>query len=470
MGSPSTADLVEGLLAAERALVVAPAGCGKTELLARTVAHPKAGRQLILTHTHAGVAAVKRRLDKLNVAPSRYRLETIAGWSLRYALAYPAISGFQVGASALPEWSAVYPAAIRVLTSPLAKHVLGASYDGVLVDEYQDCTASQHRVVMAAAMHLPVRVVGDPLQAIFGFRSDPLADWSDVEAAFPPLTQLSIPWRWRDRNSSLGEWLLDVRTSLLDGQPLTIDREAPVEWEQHDGRFESQRCERAGRTIGHHIVAVKKRPQQCGRLTSQLRGRFHAIEAFDEKELPEMLEGWPKATGPRIVRELHEFARKRMTGVGPDLDRIVRAIAAGRPTHAFRNNLDHRDRLVRLAEEPTPEHALAALEGFRAHGAWIIHRPDGIYQLRTALQESVGLGMQHVPVALATVRTQVRHRGRFVPKRIVGTTLLVKGLEFDSALVLNADELSRNELYVAITRGSTVLRITSSSRRITPAP
>ncbi len=412
---------------------------------------------------------MKRRLTKLGVASSRYHLETIAGWSLRYALAYPAISGLQAGANSMPEWSAVYSEASRVLTSPLAKHVLGASYDGVLVDEYQDCTASQHQVVRAAAAHLPVRVVGDPLQAIFGFRSDPLVEWSDVEAFFQPLPELSVPWRWWDRNRRLGEWLLEARTTLLNGQPLTIGRGAPVEWEQYDGRFESRACERAGRSAGQHIVAIKKRPQQCGSLASRLRGRFRVVEAFDEKGLPEMVGRWPGATGAQIVKDLHDFARKRMTGIGSDLDRMVAAIAVGRPTGRFRSHLDHRDRLVRLAEQPTPEHALAALEGFRGQREWIVHRPEGLYQLQSALQESAGLGMEQVPVALAAVRTRARHRGRLVPKRTVGTTLLVKGLEFDTALVLNADELSRNELYVAITRGSTSLRITSRARQVVTA-
>ena len=39
--------------------VVAPAGHGKTELIARTAALGK--RTLILTHTHAGVHAIRSR-------------------------------------------------------------------------------------------------------------------------------------------------------------------------------------------------------------------------------------------------------------------------------------------------------------------------------------------------------------------------------------------------------------------------
>jgi hypothetical protein len=43
----------------------------------------------------------------------------------------------------------------------------------------------------------------------------------------------------------------------------------------------------------------------------------------------------------------------------------------------------------------------------------------------------------------------------------VGTTLLVKGLEFDHAVVLDADALDAKNLYVALTRGARSLTVVS---------
>ena len=48
--------------------------------------------------------------------------------------------------------------------------------------------------------------------------------------------------------------------------------------------------------------------------------------------------------------------------------------------------------------------------------------------------------------------------------KLIGTTLLVKGLEFDHAIVLDAASLTRKELYVALTRGARSVTIISSSR------
>jgi DNA helicase-2/ATP-dependent DNA helicase PcrA len=46
--------------------------------------------------------------------------------------------------------------------------------------------------------------------------------------------------------------------------------------------------------------------------------------------------------------------------------------------------------------------------------------------------------------------------------------LALDGLEFDHAIVLDADEMNANNLYVALTRGSKTLTIVSKSRILTP--
>jgi superfamily I DNA/RNA helicase len=65
------------------------------------------------------------------------------------------------------------------------QQVIGSSYAGLFVDEYQDCTRAQHAIVLMLAELLPCRILGDPLQGIFGFNEDPLVDWN------PTLKELS---------------------------------------------------------------------------------------------------------------------------------------------------------------------------------------------------------------------------------------------------------------------------------------
>ena len=50
----------------------------------------------------------------------------------------------------------------------------------------------------------------------------------------------------------------------------------------------------------------------------------------------------------------------------------------------------------------------------------------------------------------------------------MGTTLLVKGLEFHHAVVLDADAYDARNLYVALTRGSNSLTVVSRGQIIQP--
>ena len=61
------------------------------------------------------------------------------------------------------------------------------------------------------------------------------------------------------------------------------------------------------------------------------------------------------------------------------------------------------------------------------------------------------------------VRDRARRDGRRLERRIVSRTLLIKGLEFDHVIVLNADELDAKNLYVALTRGSKTLTVLTAT-------
>jgi DNA helicase-2/ATP-dependent DNA helicase PcrA len=92
-----------------------------------------------------------------------------------------------------------------------------------------------------------------------------------------------------------------------------------------------------------------------------------------------------------------------------------------------------------------------------------------VHQLRAALQECIGVGLDALPDAVTVARTQARHRGRRTHRRTIGTPLLVKGLEFDHAVVLwEPQHMSMEGLYVAITRASKSLTIVSNTRDLVP--
>ena len=471
---------VEAMLSSRRAFAVAAAGCGKTELLGRRVADSRSGRQLVLTHTHAGVAAIKKRLAAMRVPSGKFQLETIAGWCLRYGSAYPAISAYQPNAEADPDWTATYPGAERVCRTALGKQILRESYEGVLVDEYQDCSSSQHALISAIADCLPCRAVGDPLQAIFGFRGeDPLVQWATIQADFEVVgSALVEPWRWKRKghNAALGAWLSAARKELENTGRLVIDADAPVTWMRSNGAVQplvawATACGGLRAPTNETVVAISKWPSRCIELAKRMGGRWPVVERFDDPDLLRLGDKLVSADGAAIVEALVEFVAKRMTGMGTALSRAVEAIQTGRGVSRITKFRVHADRLSALALAPTPANALAWLEGVLAHrNDWWLYRRDCVFQLREALHHCAGDNFADLPDTIAAARTHARHRGRLTHRRTIGTPLLVKGLEFDHA-VLNwePNHLSLQGLYVALTRASRSLTIVSSSRTLVPA-
>ena len=134
--------------------VIAPAGYGKTHLIALAV---KAGsnRQLILTHTFAGVNSIKSKMTYLGVPSSRYQVDTIASWS--FACVWHILK-LRDGRSRTQrkQWNKLYESCRDLLGKEFIRHVVASTYSGVYVDEYQDCSDLQHTLVCALADFLPV--------------------------------------------------------------------------------------------------------------------------------------------------------------------------------------------------------------------------------------------------------------------------------------------------------------------------
>jgi hypothetical protein len=233
-GDGCTVSVEIDLLAIDRGIVTAPAGCGKTHLVADALMrHTGSKPILVLTHTNAGVAALRSRLDRKNVPASRYRLYTIDGWAIRLVKTFPRTSAIDPPALLLHDRKRDYPlireAAWRLLHGRHIDDVLRATYDRIIVDEYQDCSQRQHGIVCNAAIALRTVLLGDPMQAIFGF-GDPLPDWNtEVCQHFPVVGQLCTPHRWICvGEEAFGRWLLDVRPVLEAGGSIDLSGPMPT--------------------------------------------------------------------------------------------------------------------------------------------------------------------------------------------------------------------------------------------------
>jgi DNA helicase-2/ATP-dependent DNA helicase PcrA len=464
-----------------RGYIVAPAGYGKTHLIAEALGLAEA-RQLVLTHTYAGVNALRRKMRERRVRDGASRVDTIASWALRLCLSYPGESGWNIERPIGAQWASLYDTCARFLDHSFVRRILRASYAGVYVDEYQDCSPAQHRLILALARDLPCRVLGDPLQAIFDFDAEPPVDWNvEVVAAFENLGQLEVPQRWiRAGEPALGDWLRTVRQALEAGQPidLTVGRPHSVIYRSASGdadllRVQGNACRYFACDPQHRVIAIHKGNQQfkakCHHLARNSGGRFSSIEEIEGRDLFSFVDQIERARTNRArLKKVVEFARRCMTAV----ERQLTAATIRGEAAPIRNNT-RSPRVTAAANAylaaPSSTAMAAFFAALRSLSEVEIVRADLFFRMAGVLQKHIIRPELTLREAAENYHAEFRFKGRPVGRRrIIGTTLLVKGLEFDHAIVLDAVSLSRKELYVALTRGARSLTVVSCSPVLNP--
>ncbi len=465
--------------------LVAPAGYGKSHLIARAVKSSR-GPQLVLTHTYAGVNSLRRKFREENVLAESVHLTTIASWALRLCLAFPKTSGWVEQAPQGSQWSEVYARCTDLLKNGFVRDIMLASYTGVFVDEYQDCSVSQHGLVRTLGDELPLRVFGDPLQAIFdsiNSKTDQPVNWdSDVASEFKCLGQLPEPWRWkRVGTQDIASWLDEIRQKLLRGEPIDLSKKRPnsvklliVDDDDALRKGQISTCRRFQNSDSDSVAAIHTgdgvHKAKCHRLAKQCSGRFSSIEEVEGQRLSAFVASYDKKSGnDQKLLECIEFAKKKcMSGVNE-------ALSAGtKKGEAVKLGAKTRNPLLTAAANRFLETGSEAdllkfwLELRHVDGTTLYAR-DLFNRLEKVLEEAtlapdLGLG-----AALERFQSKFRHIGRPMrfPK-IISTTLLLKGLEFDHSIVLDATSLTKKDLYVALTRARKSITIISMNMILDP--
>lgn len=468
-------DLVEKLANSERGYLIAAAGCGKTHIIAEAIAKHATTRQLVLTHTHAGVNSLQKRLKKLGAKSNQHTVDTIASFALRYALAYPVTSGWTSPLPESKEYSELYQATQQLITNnPCIQAVIRATYGGLYVDEYQDCTTQQHQLVLALAEIIPCRILGDPLQGIFGFAGQTPVNWdSDVKEHFNALPELTTPYRWRGKNEQLGDWLLEIRELLETNNPISFSGSEPISVlnSSSDNSNERKICFEKANQPGSVVVIHPENSTSapCRRLASQLKGTYQSIETMEASDLLDWADKIGDATGCQRVVHIIDFASKCMTRVSTRL-RTIRGKFENENLD-FRRIKNHRDiaeLLVQVADDLTLQPILPALNLIKEIDGAYLYRGELWCEMHRAIKAKFAEKYDTLYEAAYAIRQKTRITGRTEYPRIVSRTLLIKGLEYDHAIILDADKMDKRNLYVAMTRGSRSLTIFSENNILQP--
>ncbi len=465
IGSEDLKRLAAEVIAEAPCSLEMPAGTGKTELLAACVATAAAlgERSLVLTHTNAGVDANRKRLRRFGVSSSDVRVETITSWAFTLSRSYPGIAGINV--PEVPNWNSsreYVEGAVLVAKSNSVRQVHAVSFGYLFVDEYQDCTVDQHELVVQISEAVPRSVIlGDRLQAIFGFdKQRPLMDWdTHVVRRYPPKNVPHLPQRWRNHNVALGQWLLDIRSSLVDGGHFDFSATsvAGIEWRQCDFKNAVQVVNNAAHRLsrtGESTVLLDKLSQQVANHASRLGGSFAVMEDVAGRFMAAKLAELPEEKNALLALWLAQMAKSCFVGLAGLDATVQRRLEKGRTVSDLKRPglLTVQAALDELIANPVYEQLCMSAAAIRATSGLTLYRQEAWDDTIQAVERGI---VDETPPqeSLAVVRDRLRHGGRGERRQIASRTLLVKGLEFDHVIIADVQNFTDpRQLYVALSR------------------
>lgn len=455
---------IEAFLSADKSMVIAPAGYGKTHTIAEAIAaYSGAKKVLVLTHTHAGIASLKKKFEEKKLPSSKYHLDTICSYALALTKSY------HINKEEIPDESdmAILFAfaiehAIKILKAKPIRRLLNAQYEHLIVDEYQDCSEIQHAMILELANTLKTHLLGDPLQGIFGFRAERVVDFNDP--SFAPFSQdcqtLETPWRWNNAgNSALGQDLAGIRSKLMAGEDVDLrayrsivtivgsekDYAIPQTPVRTQIFWELNR-----NAIIIHPLSASLEPRKAVVKKFQM---LQMLEPIDGKDYYTWCDAYDRLTGQALVKAVADMMRK-VSSKQP-INTWINANGAlvkkqKADEQGIRNTLQE---IVEPLYERKSYGLIAKLIGAIAKLPNVtVYRKEFVRNVHRVLIEASKLGLTATE-ALARNRNIVRRSGRSLTKKSIGSTLLTKGLEFDNVVVLNAHQFdSPKHLYVALTR------------------
>lgn len=453
--------------------ITAPAGYGKTHLIAHAISRNQESRQLILTHTIAGVASIRSKILEMRISSSAYHVTTIAGWCQKYVLSYPELSGVSHQELDLADtrtyWNLVYSGMLTLLANQRIGRVIRNEYEGVYVDEYQDCTTTQHAIVKALMPLLPVRVLGDPMQGIFAFTRQ-MIDWTrDVEGTFSHMATLSTPHRWNNAgNREYGNWIHQIRVDIQSGNSIDLST-APdcvtVYILSGNAATDSQEILKLARSSLIHanrLIIGDTFNRESKELVKRLsRPRYVLLESLDSPEMNEIIAfakvvDSTNADGNLVFINL---LAKCFTGMSP-IKKAANEIVSN-PTYKPMKPLYRA--FAGLTTQFDAEVALRILKFVDKSTQTSCHRWQLLSVIEMMLSSYIAGEFATLSESVESAIESVRHRGRRLPKYSIGSTLLVKGLQVDEVLLINAHKLGPRDLYVALSRPVKKLVIVSDS-------
>ncbi|MFA6832869.1 MAG: UvrD-helicase domain-containing protein, partial [Bacteroidaceae bacterium] len=398
-----------------------------------------------------------------------------------------------LGSSALPPedektyFDGIIDKCSELLQSNVVQSVIQITYNGIFVDEYQDCTIDQHKMIMLLGVNLPLHLLGDPLQGIFSFELKPLVNFDNDLASFQRFNLLKYPWRWHKDNIALGKQILEFRTILESKQPIVLKsnfsanlivEQCKPNLGEHSPEYSRWlRCifEKYDNESLLVIYPSYKHNNTYGQLVLKgiLSDRIKLKSKIDFNNSYRILDAIDSSEYYRCAKKIDKYLENCRNG--RRIKRIARLYDIMDGLHINTTSLNKwinkkENRFTSRTKKyaPDSEHLKYLFDKYEKSininnlillinfifnlSDMKCHYKGLYYELKHSAEISISESITMFD-AMKVLKSKIRHIGRKVDGRCIGTTLLTKGLEFDTVIIYGADKFedSKNS-YVAISR------------------
>lgn len=350
---------------------------------------------------------------------------------------------------------------MKIFLNEWARRIIGATYSCVIVDEYQDCVLVQHEMFIELNKTIPVYVLGDPLQAIFGFK-EKLVSWKDICFDVTPVE--TFPWRWEKTNPALGQYLKDVREQLLPGlnghlvEMSTVPNQEFIHRVTTSSLYDGSIFKIANQY--ESVLYIAKWESDTIAFSKETGGVFQHDETQNLKSLYETSYQLDTGDGYSIANTIYVFICSCTSGVTTELKSYETHIIDGDFNFSkIKKFPEFGKRMERLYKYHGNNDMIAVLDWIKNERSFRIYRKELFSEMLRSIKRARDLG---IPIAQAAqeIRMMPGNQSKYTAfKKLASRTLLSKGLEFD-CVIIDLSKVGQNvrnnysstEMYVAMTR------------------
>lgn len=442
-------------------IIIAPAGYGKTEdIVSQVKLFDTTKKILILTHTNVGVEELLCRIKKYSIKSNKVNITTIASFSLKYIKMFPSISGYDKEKELFD--NDIYNQMSILLKNVHIREIIKNSYDQLFVDEYQDCGISQHKMIKELCGILNYKIYGDPLQSLYEFDDIPVNFDELIENDFELIGKLDYPWRWNDKNKKLGKWILEVRKKLENNNVINLysipNTIKFIKTSDINGSLRILGFQYISRSIPN--VILTRLPYQTKSYVKCFGGKYKMQEEIECRDLKEIAKLIDKNSKEEVLIELFNILKSSYTRLG-QYDNVIKKIKNySYDFSKLRNNRELGNIIVEYINNETVdiEKMIDIIK--------LIEKSEDIKLCRYELIDILKKMLNNIKIikdrnASNTLQeiTSKRKQKKFYYS--ISRVLLVKGLQFENVIVVEPENMTKEEFYVAISRATNSLTIIS---------